>query len=427
MNILMLSYAIIPEFAQAFGLKQHTNGAGWIVGMRNALINDGHKVALISPLNTAKTASIIVDSCTYYTFSREKNEIVNASANREKYFIEVIDDFHPDAVVVFGTEFAQGLDMIRACEKRGLIGNTVIFIQGLLTMIKRYYSADLPDSVIKKKTISEVFSHMDISSQIEIFDKRSENEVKMLRMAKHVIGGTVWDRNVVNIINPSINYHYCPEILRDSFYKHAGKWSLEKCDKHSILSVQSNFYPLKGLHFLLEGFCRVHTKYPDAKLYVTINRPRECKTIMQKVKSHTYENYIYKLMEKFDLWESVVFLGNLNEKELVEYYLKANVFICPSSIENHSQTVSEAKIIGVPTIASFVGGVVERISHGVDGFLYQYNAPYMIAEYVQRIFDNKELTENISNSAKSNAIQLLNKDTNINTLVDIFNELGGVV
>lgn len=427
MNILMLSYAIIPEFAQAFGLKQHTNGAGWIVGMRNALINDGHKVALISPSNTAQTASIIVDSCTYYTFPKEKNELKNPSANRESYFIEVIDDFHPDAVVVFGTEFAQGLDMLRVCEKKGLIDNTVIFIQGLSTMIKRYYSADLPDSVIKKKTISEVFSHMDISSQIEIFDKRSENEVKMLRLAKHVIGGTVWDRNVVNIINPSINYHYCPEILRDSFYKHAGKWSLEKCDKHSILSVQSNFYPLKGLHFLLEGFCRVHTKYPDAKLYVTINRPRECKTIVQKVKSHTYENYIHKLMDKFDLWESVVFLGNLNEKELVEYYLKANVFICPSSIENHSQTVSEAKIIGVPTIASFVGGVVERISHGVDGFLYQYNAPYMIAEYVQRIFDNKELTESISNSAKSNAIQLLNKDTNINTLVDIFNELGGVV
>lgn len=423
MNILMLSYAIIPEFAQAFGLKQHTNGAGWIVGMRNALLAEGHRVAIMSPSKLIETASISDSACVYYSFPREKGEIVNTSGKREQFFIKVINEYKPDSVIIFGTEFAQGLDMIRACEKEGILDKTVVFIQGLLSMIKRYYSADLPESVVHKKTISEFFSHMDISSQIKMFDKRSTIEMEILKRATHVIGGTVWDKNVVKLINPDINYHYCPEILRDGFYLHAGEWSQVKCIPHSILSVQSNFYPLKGLHFLLEGFKCVIKQYPDAKLFVTINKPRKASTILQKIKSHTYENYAYELMEMYDLWGNVEFLGNLAEDELIKYYLKSNIFICPSSIENHSQTVSEAKIIGIPTIASFVGGVVERIIHGEDGFLYQYNAPYMISEYVSRIFENGDLAKSISEQAKKNAAVLVNREQNIRTLIRILGEL----
>jgi hypothetical protein len=77
----------------------------------------------------------------------------------------------------------------------------------------------------------------------------------MLCKAKHIIGGTVWDRNVIHSINPHITYHYCPEILRDSFYHN--HWQAENCEKHLIFAVQSGFYPVKGVHYLLEGIHEV--------------------------------------------------------------------------------------------------------------------------------------------------------------------------
>ena len=50
----------------------------------------------------------------------------------------------------------------------------------------------------------------------------------------------------------------------------------------------------------------------------------------------------------------------------------ANVFVMPSSIENHSSTLIEAMIVGVPCVASDVGGISELITHGKTGFLYRF-------------------------------------------------------
>ena len=421
MRILLLSYAVIPSFSKAFGNEKFTNGAGWIVGIHNALEASGNEVAIVSPYNAPNDKKVVSDKTTYYAIPRDSKDVAEFNTSQIAIFKEILDDFKPDAVTVFGTEFAQGYAMLLACKDMGLLDKTVIFTQGLISMIERYYVADVPEKVVHHKSLREFFSRMDIGSQRKLYIKRGDNERKMLGLAKHIIGGTVWDRTVIKMINPDISYHYCPEILRNGFYEN--RWDINTCEKHSIFAVPSDFYPLKGFHYLLEGMSVVVKKYPDAKLYVTINRPKISKTIKQKLNMKTYENYIAGLVDKYSLQNNIVFVGNLNEEELIKRYLKANVFVCASSIENHSQTVSEAKILGVPTVAAFVGGIVERIKHGEDGFLYQHNAPYMIAEYVSRIFDSEELAKSISEKAHENASALVGKENNMNRMIEIYKSL----
>lgn len=421
MRILLLSYAVIPAFSKAFGDDRFTNGAGWIVGIHNALEAADNTVAIVSPYNTQGDKKIASDKTTYYAIPKNGKDVVDFNPSQVELFKEIIDDFKPDAVTVFGTEFTQGYAMLLACKERGLLEKTVIFTQGLISMIERYYIADVPEKIAHHRSLREVFSHMGISEQRKIYLRRGENERKMLALAKHIIGGTVWDRTVIKMINPDINYHYCPEILRNGFYEN--RWDIEKCEKHSVFAVPSDFYPLKGFHYLIEAMSVLVKKYPDTKLYVTIKKPRLAKTLKEKLNMRTYENYVAGLIEKYSLWDNMVFVGNLNEQELIKRYLSSNVFVCASSIENHSQTVSEAKILGVPTVAAFVGGVVERIRHGEDGFLYQHNAPYMIAEYVGRIFDDEELAKSISEKAHENAALLVGKENNMNRMIEIYKEL----
>lgn len=421
MRVLLLSYAVIPAFAAAFDNKKSTNSAGWVVGIHNSLTAAGCEVALVSPLNVEGEKKKCVDGTTYYAIPYNYEDIAKPNFNQIDLFSEILRDFSPDVVTIFGTEYTQGYMMLKACEKEGLLDNTVIFIQGLISMIHRYYAADVPDSIKYHKSLRERFNHLDIYSQQKSFKNRGENEKNMLYLAKHVIGGTVWDKTVVKSINPNIEYHYCPETLRDGFYNN--QWDIEKCEKHSIFAVPSSFYPIKGIHYLLEGMSEIIKKYPDAKLYTTLNKPRNAKTFKQKIYSLTYERYIAQLMDKYALWDNVEFLGNLNEEQLVKQYLKSNIFVCCSSIENHSQTVSEAKILGVPTIAAFVGGVVERIKHGEDGFHYQHNAPYMIAEYASRIFGNKELALELSKNARANASSLVDKNANRDKILAIYKQI----
>lgn len=421
MKVLLLSYAAIPSFAETFGAKG-TNSAGWVVGIHNSLIAAGCDVAIATPMNVQGDKKRIKNGTTYYAFPQNYKDVAVFNPAQVEVFKNVLDDFKPDVITIFGTEYTQGYAMLLACEKAGLLEKTVIFTQGLISMIQRYYVADVPRKIASHKTLRERFNKMDVESQQKAFENRGVNEIKMLRLAKHIIGGTVWDKTVIKSINPDITYHYCPEILRDGFYE-GKKWDINTCEKHSVFSVQSSFYPVKGVHYLLEGMYEIVKKYPDSKLYVTLAKPRKAKSFMDKINIGTYETYIAQLMDEYALWDNVEFLGMLNEAQLIEQYLKANVFVCASSIENHSQTVSEAKILGVPVVASFVGGVVERIKHGEDGYHFQHNAPYMMAEYVGRIFEDEEQAKALSEKAQKNAGELVNKQTNTKKMVDIFNTI----
>lgn len=59
----------------------------------------------------------------------------------------------------------------------------------------------------------------------------------------------------------------------------------------------------------------------------------------------------------------------LEEKQMVQQYLSANVFVLASAV-NSPNSLNEAMITGTPCIASYVGGIGNRMRMGEDGFLY---------------------------------------------------------
>jgi glycosyltransferase involved in cell wall biosynthesis len=79
--------------------------------------------------------------------------------------------------------------------------------------------------------------------------------------------------------------------------------------------------------------------------------------------------------------------GISNERQMCERFLKSNAFVSSSIIENESNSLSEAKILGIPCIAPYIGGgVASKIMHMEDSILYQMDAPYMLAYFLNEIF-----------------------------------------
>ena len=117
------------------------------------------------------------------------------------------------------------------------------------------------------------------------------------------------------------------------------------------------------------------------------------------------------------------FLGFLSEEKMAERFLKSNVFVSPSSIENSPNSVGEAMLLGVPTVSSDVGGVKNMLTHGKDGFIYPADEPYMIEYYVSKIFESSDLAKEISKSAKEHAEYTHNRFLNGKTLMEIYNNI----
>ena len=80
-------------------------------------------------------------------------------------------------------------------------------------------------------------------------------------------------------------------------------------------------------------------------------------------------------------------------------------------------------LLGVPSITSDVGGVKNLLEHEVEGFIYQCDAPYMLAYYIKKIFDSDELAKKLSLAAKEKALQLYDGDRNKSRLIQIYESI----
>lgn len=297
----------------------------------------------------------------------------------EKFWQQVDTDFQPDIVHLHGTELAHGLAYLRGCPHR----KAVVSIQGLVSVIARYYLAGMGVwDVLSTITFRDVVKRNNLWQEQRKFTKRGKIEKEIISRAHHIIGRTCWDKVHTSAIHPEAVYHFCNETLRDEFYKHA--WTYEGCEKHSIFVSQAG-YPIKGLHQLLKAMPLILRKYGDAKVYVGGDNPVADSSLMACVKRTGYGRYLKRLIRKLQLKDRIFFVGGLNEQQICERYLRANVFVCPSAIENSPNSLGEAQLMGVPCVASYVGGVPDMM-RGNEEWMYRFEEVELLAEKIIRIF-----------------------------------------
>lgn len=255
--------------------------------------------------------------------------------------------------------------------------------------------------------------------QREKFVLRGENEKRALQKIRHVIGRTHWDNACTEMINPAAKYHFCNETMRDPFYN--GQWTYEGCRKHRIFASSCD-YPVKGFHYLLEALAEVRKTYADAILAVP-GRSFFVTDIKGKLRRGSYQKYLLDLAERYHLENSIEFLGHLGPEQMKQQYLTANAFVLSSTIENSPNSLGEAMLLGVPCVASLVGGVSTMMEHNKEGFIYQSNAPYMLVHYIKKVFSMEEKAEKLGSAARLHAQQTHDPQQNLNCLLGIYEEL----
>ena len=103
-------------------------------------------------------------------------------------------------------------------------------------------------------------------------------------------------------------------------------------------------------------------------------------------------------------------------------YLKCNVFISSSSIENSSNSIGEAMLIGCPIVASYVGGI-RNLLNDEDGYIYPFDEPYMLAQYIDNIFSSDNLAIKFSNNSRKHAQITHDPEKNYYRLFEIYNQI----
>lgn len=403
MNVLWITNIIMPVMSRFLGLPENPAG-GWMSSSLDKLKTKSEfKLAVATVYPGKEIIRQEIDGISYYLLPMCNKPMGDYNKMLEVEWRRVQDEFKPDVVHIHGTEFPHGLAWIRACGAN----RCVISIQGLVSIISRYYQADVPDT---HRTFREIVRKDSIKDTQRIFTKKGRYEKEMISSVSHVIGRTQWDKSHCWAINPNAKYHFCGETLRDIFYKR--KWSYAYCEPFRIF-MSNGTSPIKGLHKLLEAMPLILRHYPETKVYVAGNDPSE----VPWYQITGYGRYIGKLIKEHDLRDKVVFTGTLNDEMMCEQYLKSNLFICCSSIENSPNSLGEAQLLGMPYLTSFVGGAPD-LACGNPESLYRFEEIEMLAYKACEIF-----TIGAQIKAPIDYLSRYDAEKNLNDLISIYQEI----
>lgn len=411
MKILWTVNTLMPEVASAIGAKSG-HAISWVDAMSKRLsVREGVSLAIATRTASAKTVKRFnIGNIVYY--------VLPCDCDRVDYWKCVIDEFKPDVIHVYGTETNQNKLLVEKYQESVPV---IISLQGILSEYQRHYYAGIDFStMLRFTTIKDILRPSGFFTGRRSFIKRSALEKELLRSVRYVEGRSTWDRVSAMNINPELIYFHCPRLIRSPFYD--STWNINAIERHSLFIHQGN-YPIKGLHFVFEALPKIKRVYPDVKLYISGNDFMSERRLIDRLLPNGYVRYLKTLIKKYKIEENIEFTGYLNAESLAKRLETIHTVIVPSAIENAPNSLAEAEIVGTPVVASFVGGNMDMLEHGKDGFLYVYNEPNMLAEYITRIFESDDLACSLSANSRQTARNRHDKKLLESTLISIYDKI----
>lgn len=413
MRVLWITNILFPEVEQIItGTGELRATGGWMLGAADALLENKEVKLFVATVSSKVKALTKCEGkeIIYYVIPYGKG---NSRINEEyiPYWKNIKEQVNPDVVHIHGSEYTHGYSYIMACGNN----NVVVSIQGLVSAYAPYYNYGLSfKDILFNLTFRDFVKGNLIKGQRDFY-RRGEYEKLLLKNVKHIIGRTSWDQARTWAINPNAEYHFCNETLRAEFYD-GSKWDYSKCVKHSIFLSQAG-YPIKGLHQVLKAMPIVLLHYPNAVLRVAGADITKTTTLKDKLRLLGYGKYVKRLIKKYHLEGKVMFIGNLNAEQMKHEYLKSNIFICPSSIENSPNSLAEAQILGVPCLASYVGGIMDMME-GAEQYMYRFEETEMLAFKICCLFAQENCAQLVDK-----AISRHDSIVNAKQLVSIYNKI----
>lgn len=389
--------------------------ASWVENLRLSLAGKDLTLAIAAP--ASRSCEPFVDhGVTYYTLpipikslgpgkvvqrwilSTDGQEQLDAAAM-------VVSEFQPDIIHVHGTENVYGLlaDQVAI--------PMVVSLQGILTLYQHVYFKGLAWMDIARLFFSKRFivGASEIHGYLRM-RKMARRERRIVQQNRFFIGRTAWDRDFTASINPQAHYFHGEEVMRPLFY--TNQWDPNNAETNVIFCTSSSML-FKGVETLLEALA-----------------------ILQAAGLHTIKARIAGVPESSDVMlfyaskarqygvaDRVEWLGRLPASTLVQELLRATVCVNPTHIDNSPNSLVEAMLVGVPTVASRVGGIPSLVEDGVDGWLYPDGDAQALAEKIQHVLHNPQVAAETGQRARERSLQRNSPENIASAMLHIYKEI----
>lgn len=413
----MQKYKILWLCNLPFTNEKLTSTGGWLQPLAEMLQASG-KVDIYN-VTSGAVSTVQVSEChgiRQWILPQNKKRFHSQVASRKmcENVQRIIEEVKPDLVHVWGTEsiwvsvYAQGYIKAKA----------FVDIQGILSSYYYYYYGGL-----RFLDVLRSFRCMEIARpwtsliyQKYSFKRRGKVETECLKSFRYISYQAEWVKRQLIWINPSAEFLKTRIMLRDAFY-HAEPWKFRgNIDAPKIFSTASGSISYKGFHVLLRALGLLKERYPNIQL-------RIAGRMKGRFLKSGYTIYLEKLIKKLGIQENVIFLGSLNENQIVDELQNADVTVIPSFVETYCLAFAESMLIGTPTVVSDTGAMPELADHGEECLFYNSMDFQSCAYYVDQLIKDKALAEKLSVNGRKRRLQENDPQLVVDTQLKIYKRL----
>ncbi|MBE9467747.1 MAG: glycosyltransferase [Bacteroidetes bacterium] len=412
----VLWFSNTPSLAQK-KLKNVTTGGGWIESLEKNIKKDKNiQLAVAYHWGNKSPKKISYNDTTYYTFPAKSTRIKNLVNNvffrieplsNINYYLEVIKDFKPDIIQIFGTERDFGLIISK------INIPVVIHIQGNLTAcLFEYFSGFSKKDLFLSSNIYKYLTGNSFFHSFIKMKKMAKRERAIFKSCNYFMGRTDWDRRLTYLFSKTSQYFHCDELLRDNFYNES--WSKKRTKKFILTSTMfGSVY--KGIETIVDSIALLNN-------YTNID-------FEWRIAGISPNNNLIKILKKSarrcESFKKINFLGELTPNYLIEELKKSDIFVHPSHIDNSPNSVCEAMIIGMPIISSCTGGIPSLINNKEEGILIKDGDPYSLAGSIIELFKDENYACFLGKNARKRALIRHNPNKITKTINEIYLKIIG--
>jgi len=373
-RVLWFTNVPLPQVAAAAGRDTMGSGGHWMTELFRAVVEQpGVTLGVATAFPGLRDLNFQQDRATFYAIGQRRRAPTFAGSRAElNKCAAIVRDFQPDLIHFHGSERFFGL-----LKADGLVSTpAVVSLQGLLgpcSSARNFFGGMSRRDIARSIRLIELPLRLGLLWQFADIRRGARYEARILSSVEGLLGRTDWDEAYGRRQNPRALYFRVGEILRPQF--RAARWSLDRCDRHTLIYTNAG-HPLRGTPNLLAAAAMVRREFPALRL-------RLAGIVSQR---SGYGRFLRRRIRELGLVDCVEFLGYLTGDAMAAALVRSHAFVISSYMENSPNSLSEAMTVGMPCVASAVGGIPSMVANGQTGFLYPVDDIQQLAAALVRIF-----------------------------------------
>ncbi|TDY13593.1 glycosyltransferase family 4 protein [Meridianimaribacter flavus] len=187
----------------------------------------------------------------------------------------------------------------------------------------------------------------------------------------------------------------------------------------NIISVGRLMY-IKNFHFTISVFAEFLKSIPENE---------KEKIILTIIGEGSQKNALIEKCKTLNIYKNVQFLGNIPQKEVMNYFSKANVFLFPT-LESAGFVILEAMVNFLPVLALNTGGPKQFLKEETENQLVEYdnrmNKMELInsmASKLKKLYNNSDLINKIGLVNHNEIVNNYTWDKKAKKVISIYNSL----